>query len=112
MMISPRDVVYLTDIAHWRPPMKWTFLLPVFIVLPFASNAQAQKSDSKVKATATADKVSADGKQKVTITLEIEKNWYIYANPLNGTKYAEEAFGDNKTVVTLKSKGKIEPIYP
>ena len=35
--------------------------------------AQAKKSDSVVKATATADKPDAQGKQTVTITLEIKK---------------------------------------
>jgi DsbC/DsbD-like thiol-disulfide interchange protein len=41
----------------------------------------AKRSDSVVKATATADKPGADGKQVVTINLKIDDGWHIYANP-------------------------------
>src|SRR5262245_35173661 len=44
--------------------------------------AQAQKSDSVVKATARADKPDGDGNQTVTITLEVDKPWHLYANPV------------------------------
>ena len=60
------------------------------------------KSDSKVKATATATKLGADGKQTVTITLDIEKGWHIYANPVGFKKFA-----DNATDVTFKAKDKV-----
>jgi DsbC/DsbD-like thiol-disulfide interchange protein len=64
--------------------------------------AQAQDSASKVKATAKASEVGADGKQTVTITIDIDKGWYIYANPV-GWKEQE----DNHTVVTFKAKDKV-----
>lgn len=44
--------------------------------------AAAKKSESVVKAAATAGKVEADGKQVVTVTLSIDKPWHTYANPV------------------------------
>ena len=75
------------------------------LVLTFVLHAEAgEKSDSKIKATAKAEKVGADGKQKVTITIAIEKSWYIYANPVKS-----EDFEDNATRITfLKGKDKLK----
>ena len=76
------------------------------IALTMAWHSEAQaggKSDSKVKASAKASKVGADGNQKISITLEIEKGWYIYANPVG-----DEDFENNKTRVSLKAKDKVE----
>ncbi len=78
------------------------------LILPV--HAAGEKSDSKVKAKATAGKIGADGKQNVTITIDIDKDWYIYANPVKA-----EDFEDNKTRVTIKSKQKLEQVavvYP
>jgi DsbC/DsbD-like thiol-disulfide interchange protein len=72
--------------------------------------AQAKKSDAVVKTTATADKPDADGKQTVTITLDIEKPWHLYANP-PGNEDVENA----QTVITVTSKTKPENVkveYP
>jgi hypothetical protein len=69
-----------------------------------------EKSDSKVKASVKAGKVGADGKQSVTITIDVQKSWYIYANPVKA-----EDFEDNATRVTFlkgKDKLKAEVIYP
>jgi hypothetical protein len=67
-----------------------------------ASTAYSQKNSADVvKATATADKPDADGKQTVTITLNIEKPWHLYANPV-GLK----DLTDNQTVVTFNAGGK------
>lgn len=75
------------------------------LAVVFAGSVQAgEKSDSKIKATATAGKIGADGKQKVTISIAVEKNWYIYANPVKS-----EDFEDNATRVTfLKGKEKLK----
>lgn len=84
----------------------------VLAMIPFVATSAAfeagGKSDSKVKATATATKI-VDGKQTVTITLEIEKGWYIYANPVGDDDY--EA---NRTRLVFKAKEKVtaEPKYP
>jgi DsbC/DsbD-like thiol-disulfide interchange protein len=56
----------------------------------------AFKSGSKVKASATADKPGADGKQVITVRLAIEKGWHIYANPP----------GESGTATTVKVEGK------
>ena len=40
-------------------------------------------SADKVKVTAVATKPDAEGKQTVTITLDIENGWHLYANPVN-----------------------------
>ena len=60
------------------------------------------KSDTKVKATATASKVGADGKQTVSIVLAIEKPFYIYTNPVGA-----DLFEDNRTKVEFKAKEKL-----
>ena len=51
---------------------------------------QLVRSDSKVKASASASKIDGDGKQIVTVTLDIQKGWLLYANPVKFT------FGDGK----------------
>ena len=62
-----------------------------------------EKSDAKIKATATAKKAGADGLQTVTITLEIDKGWYIYANPINANS---DVFDGNQTRVAFTNKDK------
>jgi len=64
-----------------------------------------EKSDSKIKASASASKPGADGKQTVTIPLEIEQGWYIYANPMNANTDVLEG---NETVATFKTKDKVK----
>jgi DsbC/DsbD-like thiol-disulfide interchange protein len=61
-----------------------------------ASQAAPPKSDSKVKATATADKAGADGKQVITVKLAIDPGWHIYANPCGDS--------GTPTVVTIEGK--------
>lgn len=72
--------------------------------------AQAKKSDSVVKIDARADKPDAEGKQTITITLDIDKPWHIYANPV-----ANEDLANVQTVVNITSKNKLESVkvaYP
>jgi hypothetical protein len=75
-----------------------------------APQEQAQKSESPVKVTAsvTPEKPAADGKQVVTVTLDIEKGWHIYANPPGNDNAVP-------TVVQVSSKVKLEDVkveYP
>jgi thiol:disulfide interchange protein len=63
--------------------------------------AQGTKSDSVVKAEARADK-PVDGKQVVTVTLQIDPKYYLYANPVGNPDYES-----NQVKVSL-SKGKVE----
>jgi DsbC/DsbD-like thiol-disulfide interchange protein len=75
-----------------------------FLVAFVTSTHAGEKSDSKVKVAAKADKIGVDGKQKVTISITVDKNWYIYANPVGA-----EDFEDNATrVVFLKGKEKLK----
>jgi hypothetical protein len=55
-----------------------------------------KRSDSVVKLTATAAKPDKDGKVIVTVTLEVDKGWHIYANPVGNDQIA-----GNETVTTL-----------
>jgi hypothetical protein len=74
--------------------------------LPGPVAAQGKKSDSVVKVTVSADKPNAKGQQTVTINLAVDKDWYIYANPVG-----LEDFEDNQTLVKFTGKeAKIE--YP
>jgi len=71
--------------------------------------AQAKKSDSVVKVSATAPKPADDGKQVVTVTLDVKEGWYIYANPVGLAD-----FEDNQTVVKVEAKkpAKVKVSYP
>jgi uncharacterized protein YyaL (SSP411 family) len=61
-----------------------------------------KRSDAVVKATATADKPGADGKQTVKIKLVVDKAWHIYANPV-GNQDLDSA----ETKVSIS--GKVKP---
>ena len=79
--------------------------------LPEADAGKLEKSDSKVKATATATKI-ADGKQTITITLDITKGWHLYANPTN---HNNEILDQNATTVKIAAKEKLKSVsvkYP
>lgn len=54
------------------------------------------RSDAKVKLTAVPGKVDSSGKQTITLKLEIEKGWHLYANPV-----ANENFEPNQTIVKV-----------
>jgi DsbC/DsbD-like thiol-disulfide interchange protein len=72
-----------------RPILRATAVLGLFAAL-FGGWAQAaEKSDSKVKAEVKADKPDASGKQTVSVTLNIDKAWHIYANPVGGDPFLE-----------------------
>ena len=70
-----------------------------------AGAGKLEKSDSKVKATATATKAGSDGKQTVTITLDVAKGWHLYANPVN---HNNEFLDGNQTTVKIAAKDKIK----
>jgi DsbC/DsbD-like thiol-disulfide interchange protein len=72
--------------------------------------AQAKKSDSVVKVEAKADMPDADGKQTITITLDIERPWHVYANPVEN-----EDLTPAQTVISVAAKGKLDNVkidYP
>ena len=68
-------------------PQLFTSVVAGLALVAFAivsdSEAGSRKSDGQVKATATASKIDDTGKQTVTITLDINKGWHLYANPVN-----------------------------
>jgi hypothetical protein len=67
--------------------------------LPVAS--AAPESKDAVKITATADKPDSDGKQTVTITIDIQKPWHLYANPVKN-----EDMVNSQTVVKITANDK------
>lgn len=73
--------------------------------------AQAKKSDAVVKVEAKADsKPDANGKQTISITLDIDKGWHVYANPVEN-----EDLASVQTSVAIASKVKLDDIkimYP
>lgn len=78
----------------------------IFVSATFAS--AGGNSETKVKAKLTASKLDKDSKQTVTITLEIDKGWYLYANPTKANEAAELIVGDNRTVVSFKANRKVD----
>lgn len=70
----------------------------------------AVKTSEVVKVVAKADKPGADGSQTITLTLTIDKDYHIYANPVGN-----ETLMSNQTLVRLTGKAKIEKVkldYP
>src|SRR5262245_66487502 len=84
-------------------------LVSCMTIALLAGAATAQKKSSDVvKATARAEKPDADGKQVVVVTIEIEKPYHLYANPVGQADLAS-----NQTVLSFTTKvddSKIE--YP
>lgn len=71
-----------------------------------AALAQAKTSESVVKATATA-KVDG-GNRAVTITLDVDPKYHVYANPIGN-----KDFEDNQTTVVGSGKTKVVKVeYP
>ena len=83
------------------------FVFALLAGLALAGSAVVQTSDTKVLATAKATKPAADGKQTVTITLAVEKGWYIYANPINNNT----GYEGNETKTTIKAKEKVKATF-
>jgi DsbC/DsbD-like thiol-disulfide interchange protein len=55
-----------------------------------AAQGSGDKS-SHVKVSVTAEKPDADGKQVISVTLEMEPGWHIYANPTEHEFFEKEA---------------------
>src|SRR4029453_17155395 len=78
-------------------------------LLPAPSDAGLKKDPgglkkSYVKLTASAGKADAEGRQVVTVTMDIEKPWYAYANPVE-----HDDLEGSRTVVRIAgSKAKLE----
>jgi hypothetical protein len=70
------------------------------------------KPPAVVKVEVTADKPDADGRQVLTVTLEIDPDWNVFANPvearLNQGKDNEfdKAFETQRTQIEVKRDGK------
>jgi thiol:disulfide interchange protein len=79
-------------------------LLVAFVV---PVSALPKGSDSVVKATATASKPDADGKETVTITLTIDPKFHLYANPVGN-----EDLKSNQVVVSFKKCVTSKIAYP
>lgn len=78
------------------------FVAGVFALAGFSALALAQgakKSESVVRAKVTAGKPDADGKQVLTVTLIMDKDWHTYANPV-----PKDFPGEPTVVVVSKAK--------
>lgn len=67
---------------------------------------QGMDSTSKVKASLSTSTPDKNGKQTLSIALDIEEGWYLYANPTKANKAAEDIVGENQTRVTFSANGK------
>jgi DsbC/DsbD-like thiol-disulfide interchange protein len=92
-----------------RIPLLAALAAALVLTTTVSVRGQGKKSDAVVKAKATADK-PGDGKQVVTVTLEIDPKYHIYANPVGNADH--EA---SQTVVSVTGKSKLESVkvdYP
>jgi DsbC/DsbD-like thiol-disulfide interchange protein len=86
----------------------FTFAILAALCLRTSAQEGSQKSDSEIKASVKAEPPDADGKQKLELTLTINKGWYIYANPVGN-----EDLASNATTVTIHPKPvSVEVTYP
>jgi uncharacterized protein YyaL (SSP411 family) len=79
---------------------------------PLAQAGAAKKSDAVIQVTAKAepDQPGADGKQVVSVTLQIDKGWHAYANPPGN-----EDLVSSQTEVSVESKTSLKDVkveYP
>jgi hypothetical protein len=98
----------LNPILLSRPFLVAGFM--AFLLPAVRAAGDPKASDSVVKATASAEKAKADGKQVITVTLTIDKDWHIYANPVGN-----EDLADNQTTLQFSAKTKPEVVqidYP
>ncbi len=94
---------------------RWNFLpLAIMALVVTQATVQAKKSDSVVKVTADPEKAEANGKQVVSIKVEINKGWHIYANPVgfpdlapNATTVKIKGAGNPKVIQIDYPKGKV-----
>jgi hypothetical protein len=86
-------------------------LAALLLAAPDSAPAQAKDEPQPLKAaTATAGKIEKDGRQTVTVSVEMNAGWHIYANPVDNADLASI-----KTVVNISSKQKLEEVqitYP
>jgi len=74
-----------------------------------AQDAKARRSDAVVKVSAQAAAPDADGKQVLTVTLQIDDQWHIYANTL------PKDFPGIPTSIKVSARSKVEDVkvdYP
>jgi uncharacterized protein len=72
--------------------------------------AVGKRSDAVVKVKAAASALGVDGKQTVTVTLDVDKGWHIYANPVEN-----DMLTSIQTVVSINAQTKpadVKVTYP
>ena len=85
-------------------PYPIALLVPVlWIATSTAADPAPKKSADNVKFTVKADK-PADGKQVVTIIMQIADGWHIYANPVQNAMFVGA-----QTTITFTAGGKDVP---
>lgn len=72
-----------------------------------APKSAAKTTDKLVTVMTKAEKPAADGTQKVTVTVKIEKNYHIYANPIGNPD-----LDANKSVLTFTGADVVSIDYP
>jgi Disulphide bond corrector protein DsbC len=87
-------------------------VLGAFVAPALGSGVRAadEVGDSHVKVTATAGNIDKDGRQTITIKMDIHDDFHVYANPV---KY--EDLEPAQTVVKISSAKKLEEVtvyYP
>src|SRR6516162_7346720 len=87
--------------CHFPTRLAMLSLATGLLFAPSLVAADFKDSKDAVKITATADKPNAEGAQTVTITIDIQQPWHLYANPVRN----EDMVG-SQTVVKLSQAGK------
>ncbi len=91
--------------------VRWLVVPGALLVLCGASlAAEPTKSADVVKCDVTAAKPGADGTQVITVGLDVQSGWHVYANPVGAQLLETTA-----TKVSFEGKAKVEVVkaeYP
>jgi DsbC/DsbD-like thiol-disulfide interchange protein len=93
-----------SDRIRWTRKFLSVGLCALALIAALGENAAlvaSKGSSTVVKATASASKIDAAGKQTLTVSLALAPGWHIYANPVNNKEFTSV-----QTVVTVHSGAK------
>src|SRR6516162_10080624 len=79
------------------------FGLTFVLISSHSAAGVGKKSDAEVKLSAKAGKIDDTGKQVITVTMNINKGWHAYANPVGNPDLRS-----SQTVVTVTGKEKLK----
>jgi Disulphide bond corrector protein DsbC len=94
---------------NWTRPLCLIHLAALAVLATADRRCAGQeiKVNPKVTASVSSTSPDAQGKQTVTLRLQIEKDWYVYANPVQNPK---DDYQKNQTTVRVRAQAKLADV--